>query len=123
MIYNGVIENIDEDGEEVTIKTNDIMIIGFVNCGVQKEIGDTCNFEIELFDDLEIKEIAESKKEVHRIGNSYSYYIRGILDVDALKIHSILDIDLEKEDIYDYAYLDGKYIEIKVKRLDINFII
>ena len=121
MIYNGVIEKLDEDGEEVTIKTNDTMITGFVNCGVQKEIGDTCNFEIELYDDLEMQEIVENKKELYRIGNSYSYYIRGILDVDALKIHSILDIDLEKEDIYDYAYLDGKYIEIKVQRLNINF--
>ena len=121
MIYNGIIKGIGEDGEEVTIKINDVIITGFVNCGVEKNIGDICDFKIQLYDDLEMKEIAENKKEIHRIGNSYSYYVRGILDIDALKIHSILDIDLEKEDVYDYSFLDSKYVEIRVQRLDINF--
>lgn len=121
MIYNGVIKEIGEDGEEVTIETNDVIITGFVNSGVEKNIGDICDFKIQLYDDLEMKEIAENKKELYRIENSYSYYVRGILDVDALKVHSILDIDLDKEDVYDYSFLDGKYVEIRVQRLDINF--
>lgn len=121
MIYNGIIEDIDEDGEEVKIKVENNSIIGFVNCGAQISIGDQCNFEIQLYGDLDFIEISDKINQIEKIGNGYSYYIRGKLDVENLKIHSIIDFELEKEDVFDYSYLDNKYIQVKVQRMDISF--
>lgn len=75
-----------------------------------------------IFDKLIIKEIYESIKEIQYSKSSFSHRVHGIMDIDKGAIHSSIDVYLDMAYLYDYAYLDGKFIEIVIDRFDIEFI-
>ena len=119
MKYNCVIKEIEDD-EEVTIKIGDTIITGFVNMGLSIPIDKETEVEIEFFDDIEIEETQIREKSILSKG-TYSYSIYGILDVDNGIISSTLDFSIDREYLYGYGFLDGKYVEVKVNRLDFYF--
>lgn len=119
MKYNCVIKEIEDD-EEVTIQIGNITITGFVNMGINMSIDEETEVEIELYDDIEIEETNIHEKSILSKG-TYSYSIFGVLDIDSGIISSILDFDIDRECLYEYGFLDGKYVEVKVRRLDFYF--
>jgi len=119
MKYNCVIKEIEDD-EEVTIQIGGVTITGFVNMGISIPIDEEVEVEIELYDDIEIEEVNIYEKSILSKG-TYSYSIFGILDVDNGIISSILDFTIDRECLYEYGFLDGKYVEVKVGRLDLCF--
>lgn len=119
MKYNCVIKEIKDD-EEVTIEIVNIIITGFVNMGIDILIDEEAEVEIEFFDDIEIDEVNINEKSILSKG-TYSYSIFGILDIDNSIISSTLDFSIDRECLYEYAFLDGKYVEVKVRRLDFCF--
>lgn len=121
MQYECTIRNIVED-EEVTVQIGDIQIIGFVNCGCNNKIGDVCSIDISLYDDLEIDELANEECSVNRKDNSYSYELKGILDIDNHRLKSVIDFDIDEEILMNYGYLDGRYVSINVLRIDFEFV-
>ncbi len=121
MQYECTIRNIVED-EEVTVQIGDIQIIGFVNCGCNNKIGDVCSIDISLYDDLEIDELANEECSVNRKDNSYSYELKGILDIDNHRLKSVIDFDIDEEILMNYGYLDGRYVSINVLRIDLEFV-
>lgn len=62
----------------------------------------------------------ESKKEIERIGSSYEYYVRGLLQEDTIDAGLVFTDD--DEYFSDYPELEGKFIEIKVDRISVEFL-
>ena len=119
MKYNCVIKEIEDD-EEVTIKIGNTIITGFVNMGLSIPIDKETEVEIEFYDDIEIEETQIREKSILSKG-TYSYSIYGILDIDNGILRSTLDFSIDRDYLYEYGFLDGKYVEVKVNRLDFYF--
>lgn len=119
MKYNCTI--IDTDDDEITIKIGTTSITGFCNNGTLKQKGDTAEVEILLYDDLEIKHCDYHNKNIVRKGNSFSYSLYGILDIDKSMLKSEIDIEIDPEELFDYGYLDGKRVKIDTVRIDLAF--
>lgn len=119
MKYNCTIIDIDDD--EITIKIGTASITGFCNNGILKQKGDTAEVEISLYDDLEINQCDDHNKDIVRKGNSFSYSLYGILDIDKSILKSEIDIEIDPEELFDYGYLDGKRVKIDTVRIDLAF--
>ena len=119
MKYDCEIINVLED--EVTVKIGDACITGFVNCGVPKKIGHVVSVEILLYDDLVITQCDEIKISVERKGKTFEYSLFGILDIESGILKSVIDFEIDREELYNYGYLDGKRVKIDVLRIDLDF--
>ena len=75
-----------------------------------------------IFDEIILKEIHEPVQKIQCDENDFSHKIYGILDIDMSVVHSSIDIYLDSTYLYDYAYLDGKFVEIVIDRFDIEFL-
>lgn len=120
MKYNCIIKNIDDD--EITIKIGNTSITGFCNTGVLKQKGDTAEVEISLYDDLEISLCNDHDKEIVRRGNSFSYSLYGILNIDKSILESDINFEIDLEELFDYGYLDGQKVKIDTMRIDLDFV-
>ncbi len=119
MKYNCKIINIDED--EVTVQIGDVCLTGFVNCGVDKNIGQEAIVEILLYDDLEITQYDENMISIERKAQTFGYSIFGTLDIDNGILKSLINFQIDKEELYNYGYLDGKQVKVNVLRIDFDF--
>jgi len=123
MKYNALIKATDSNiEEEVKIEINGVELTGFVDSfpyGIN--IGGYYPVEIGItvLDDLELKEIDQPVKEIEQIGEGFAYFIRGELDGDRLNSAVIFQDD---EWFQEYSYLAGKYVEIMVDRISIEFL-
>lgn len=118
--FNSLIE------EEVDISINSTRLKCFMPYGTDfwVEEGKKYYSEIEsiIFDKLIIKEIHEPIKNIQCNLNNFSHKVCGVLDIDNGIVHSSIDVYLDKAYLYDYAYLDSRFIEIVIDRFDIEFI-
>lgn len=119
MKYNCKIVNIAED--EITVRIGEASVTGFVNCGVDKEIGQEAIVEIILYDDLEITQCIEEKVSVERIHKTFKYSLFGTLDVEKGILKSLINFEIEKDELYNYCHLDGKHVKVDVLRIDFTF--
>lgn len=115
--------------EEILILANDSFILDTFYLGSSinllplcKNIEYSAEISIIRLNDAEIEEIIEEKKDIVWDGKTFQHYIYGQLDVDKLIIKSIIDVPIEKEDIFNYSYCDQKYIKMKIDRFDIEFL-
>lgn len=119
MIYKCQIVKINDD--QITILIDDTEIIGFSNQGVISDVGIETEVELEFYDELKFNKSDSEKPYIERKGNSLSYLIVGKLNVDEMKIQSIIDFYLEPEDLYDYGFLDGAMVQVDVLRINFEF--
>ena len=119
MTYDCRIINVDED--EVTVQIGDTTITGFANCGVDAEIGEEVKVEILLYDDIEIELSEDNKMCFERLGKSFKYSIWGVLDIENAVLKSLIDFEIDQEELYNYGHLDGKYVRMDLLRLDLIF--
>lgn len=119
MKYKCEIINIVDD--EVTVRIGDVYITGFVNCGIIKEIGQKATVEILLYDDLEITECDEKKISIERKNQSFAYSLFGTLDIAKGILKSVINFEIDKEELFNYGYLDGKQVQVDVLRIDLDF--
>lgn len=112
---------IDVIGDVVTIKVGQVYIVGFVNSGVSKNIGDEVQGDILLYGDLKICKSNINESAIIRNGDMLSYSLYGILDIDNCILKSDIEFSIDKEELYDYGYLDGEWVRIDVIRIDIDF--
>ncbi|WP_040952002.1 hypothetical protein [Gorillibacterium massiliense] len=123
MKYKALIKATDPNiEEEVKIEINGVELIGFVDSfpyGIN--IGGYYPVEIGItvLDDLELKEIDRPAKEIEQIEEGFGYFIRGELDGDRLYSAIIFQDD---EWFQEYCYLTGKYVEIVIDRISIEFL-
>lgn len=119
MKYNCRIESVEE--EEVTIKIENVDIVGFSNVGVLKAIGEETVVDIVLYGDLEISETDRMDDSIVRNGNTYAYSLYGTLDIDHCILKSKIDFEIDKRELFDYGYLDGKKVKVDTVRIDMEF--
>lgn len=120
MKYNCEILSIVDD-DEVTVKIGDVQLTGFVNSGITASIGEETLVDLSFYDGLEIVESDSSTVSVMRKGKSLAYSLYGTLNVDKAMLESVIDVELDEDDLFDYGYLDGKKVKIDVKRIDFCF--
>lgn len=111
----------NEHGVNMVIDDN-TELLGFVGyCPYPIEVGKTYPIKlgITVLDDLDIKRVSTPSKGFTRCNNSFSYQIRGIL-LD----RGILDagIIIEDEVFFNYSFLFNQYVEIRVDRLNVEFV-
>ncbi|MTI48434.1 MAG: hypothetical protein FH761_11370 [Firmicutes bacterium] len=118
-ILKKVNKNIEE---EVVLEVDDIEFVGFANI-VPYKINEGYEYEVLLgitvLDDFYIEESESRRKEIKRINDDFEYIIRGKLQ-DGGKIDA--GIIIEDELLEEYNYLVGKYVEIKVDRISVEFL-
>lgn len=119
MKYECIIVYTDED--EITINIDDVYITGFANSGVLKKEGDKAFVELILYDDIEICTSDISEAKIERDGNTFSYSLYGILDIDKCMLLSLINFKIDKNELFDYGLLDGKMVRLDVMRIDIQF--
>ncbi len=124
MKYHAYIKKIDSIiEEEVTIKINNTELVVFVNtCPYAIEEGTSypVSLDITVLDDLEIEVIDECKKGFVRSDDSFVYEIKGLLTEDGIIDAGVL---IDTELVKDYQYLYGKFVRIKVDRINAEFLI
>lgn len=120
MKYNCEILSIVDD-DEVTVKIGDVQLTGFVNSGVTESIGEETLVDISLYDDLEIFESDSNTVSIMRKGKSFAYSLYGRLNVNKAMLESVINFEIDEDDLFDYGYLDGKKVKIDVKRIDFCF--
>ncbi|HEY9060264.1 MAG TPA: hypothetical protein VIO64_07155 [Pseudobacteroides sp.] len=122
MIYTATLKKIDSTIEgEIVLEVNGIELTGFVSYFPHK-IEENKQYQVSIgfaiLDDVEIKEIFDEKG-FERINDSLSYYVKGLLKQDGTLDAGII---INDENLFDYADLHGKYIQIKVDRLSVEFV-
>ncbi|QEI11192.1 hypothetical protein [Cellvibrio japonicus] len=121
--YSALVQAIGNNvEEEVTLSLNDLEVTCFAGvCPYEIHEGKKypVSFELMIFDDYEIKESEGEPVGMERIGSSFSYWIQGRLE------RGVIDCGIQFEDevlFSDYGYLDGKFIRLKVDRIDVEFL-
>ena len=109
------------DDDSIEIEVNGLNLLCFSNPGAKIQEGAIVEAELTFFDDIEIKEIEKENFGVKRGSDFFSHYIYGMLNVEKKCIVSVVDFALEEDDLYDYGYLDMKYVELFVPRMDVSF--
>lgn len=112
---------VDVVDDEVTIKIGTTFITGFVNCGTTEISGAETKIDIILYDDLQIMKTEEHKLSIERKANTFQYTIWGILDIENAILHSTIDFDIGRDELFDYGHLDGKFVKVNVIRIDFIF--
>lgn len=118
--YNPLIE------EEIDVNVNGTKLKCFMPYGTDffVEEGRKYYSEIEgiLFDELIMNEICAPVQKIEIHESDFSHKIFGYLELDEGVIHSSIDVYLDMEYLCDYAYLDGKFVEIIIDRFNIEFV-
>lgn len=120
MKYKCIIIDVKDD--EVTILVNNTEITGLSNRGILLDIGTETEVEISFFDDLKISKSKQKKPCIYQKGDSLSYLIIGILNVEEVRIESLINFDLELDDLFNFGFLDGKMVEVEVVRINLEFV-
>jgi len=118
--YYAKVLKLDPDiEEEVTLDVNGIEITCFASvCPFKISVGKEYPVAFE-FDDFDISEQSTEETSLARLGSDYSYELKGKLDGDTVDVGiRIRDEFLSSE----YGYLDGKFVSLKVGRLDVEFL-
>ncbi|QUH29783.1 hypothetical protein [Vallitalea guaymasensis] len=108
--------------EEVILKINGYDVVGFATI-IPYLIYEGEEYDVELsitcLDDLELNEITEHTKQLIRIDDTFKYKLQGKL-IEKGKLD--VGIIIEDELLDEYQYLIGKYIEITVDRIHVEFV-
>lgn len=121
--YSALVQAIgDSVEEEVTLSLNGFEVICFAGvCPYDIREGEKypVSFELMIFGDYEVKKLETESMGLERIGNSFSYWINGLFE------QGIIDCGIQFEDdilLSDYGDLNGKFIQLKVDRIDVEFL-
>lgn len=109
--------------EEVTLVIQGIEFTGFASvCPYEIEVGQVYPVIIgfTILDEIQVHEIQGDKQELEYTGVGYQHYIRGRLYEKAIEAGMV--ISDEDEYFENYPDLIGKYVEVKVDRISIEFL-
>lgn len=120
MQYRCIITDVVDD-EFITVKINEEYLTGFCHPVALEELKEQMIVDIKLFDVTNITPMEEHVIKIAKEGNSLAYRLYGILNVDKCVLRSVIDFELDKSDVFDYGYLDGKPVRVDVTRIDMEF--
>ncbi|MEC1155451.1 hypothetical protein [Cytobacillus horneckiae] len=111
--------------EKAELEINGQRVVAFIN-SCPFEINQRGQYlvemELTIFDDLVISKIDSDEKGIEQIGDSFSYFIRGTLNIDTGNIDAGILFDVDSEFLFDYGYLHNQNVQIRVDRLSVDFI-
>ncbi|MHC1685190.1 MAG: hypothetical protein AB6733_20015 [Clostridiaceae bacterium] len=127
MRYLVTVESFDRHiEEEVIISIENQILRCFMPYGIEESIETGKQYyaeiEVEVYNDIDLKELQDHKREIENIKKTFAYYIRGKLNLEKNLIESTLEINLDECDLNEYSYCDSKYVEVRVDRFNIEFI-
>ncbi|MCR3758506.1 hypothetical protein KYB31_05785 [Clostridium felsineum] len=127
MKYLVTIESFNElVEEEIIVNVDGQELRCFTPYGIEKDInlGDkySADIEAQFYDDIELEIIQEDIKKIECIGETFSHYIYGKVDIDKCVIKSSIEIKLDEWDLVEHGYCDNKYVRLKVDRFNLEFI-
>lgn len=108
--------------EEAVVKIKNIKFTTFIAYAPYVIDVDKCYpVEISFFvDEVDIQENSEAVKNLTRIDESFEYIVKGYLnDKGQLDVGFLIEDDVFE----DYQYLYGKYVRLKVDRINLEFVI
>ncbi|WP_214824122.1 hypothetical protein [Exiguobacterium algae] len=111
--------------EEAVLEINGRRLVVFINhCPFKINQGGQYQVEINLaiLDDFVISKNDSDTKGIEQIGDSFSYYIIGTLNIDNGTIDTGILFEIDGEFLFDYGYLHNQNVRIRVDRLSVNFI-
>ncbi|KPC55350.1 hypothetical protein [Amantichitinum ursilacus] len=125
MNYLAKIKRLSSDvEEEVVLCINDIEITCFANvCPYTLEDGEAYRVELtpQVFNDYVVSETNEGvTSAINRVGNGFSYILKGRLAGNKLDAGGIVFED--EMLLSQFGYLDGKFISWNVDRIDVEFL-
>ncbi|MEC1353448.1 hypothetical protein P9D51_21495 [Bacillus sonorensis] len=129
MVYNVFVKGFNGHIEEVIIEINGIELIVFMPFGISFEPEKSKQYPILIslvvLDDLEVQEEKDGESGFFRIDDSFSYIIKGILNLEKKTINVGFELSLEDEieEFIDEMWpYDGKKIQIRVDRINVEFL-
>ncbi|GAB6085906.1 hypothetical protein [Alkaliphilus crotonatoxidans] len=127
MEYNAIVKGFNEHvEEEVIVEIGGVEITGFMPFGISFQPEEKQEYLVSLgfvvLDDIEMQKIEQLDMGFYRIDNSFAYFIRGYFDFDKRTINAGLIVELEEEMVDGLAYFDGCYVQIRVDRINIDFL-
>lgn len=111
--------------EEAVLEINGQRLVAFINnCPFEIIQGGQYLVEMELaiLDDFVISKIDSGEKGIEQIGDSFSHFIRGTLNIDTGNIDAGIIFEVDSEFLFDYGYLHNQNVQIRVDRLSVDFI-
>ena len=122
-IYSVKVLEVDENVEDVMlIEVAGIQITSFANvCPYAIEVGKEYDVMIsfEFFNEYIVEEIEEQKAQITQTSSNLSCWFMGKHCGNYLE--SVVNIE-EEILISDFAYLEGRYVRIKVDRINVEFL-
>jgi len=114
----------DDVEEEVDLDINGTRLkcfAGICPYVIQEDQVYPVRLELVVLDDYEVAESsADTDQAFSRIGNGFSYLVHGRLSGICLDVGGLVFEDevLQRE----FGYLDGKFVSLKVDRIDVEFL-
>lgn len=122
-IYKALVTQLNENvEEEVSLIINGIELTCFAGiCPYEIHVGKEYNVLLDLmiFNDYCVNKADFMSKKISRIERGFSYLLTGKLD------GSVIDCGIQFNDeilLSDFGYLDGQFIQLKVDRIDVEFL-
>lgn len=126
MVFCVQLKKLDPNIEEKAIvQIGNVEIQCFVRCWPSSvEVGHFYNadIDVDILDDFEMKEQAVQTIGFEQI-NAFAYSIFGKFSLDSQTVDAGIPIRFDQDYLYDYAYLDGKYVSVRVDRINLSFVI
>ena len=112
--------------EEIIVKVEGIELLCFVSdWGTDIEVGKfySASIGVLILDDLEINESFDERSGLEQIDDSFAHNIYGKFNFNSRTIAAGISVVFDKDevDLFDYAYLDGKYVCARVDRITLAF--
>ncbi|MCD7034266.1 hypothetical protein LRR81_08470 [Metabacillus sp. GX 13764] len=111
--------------EEAVLEINEQRLVTFINyCPFEIIQGGHYKVELELaiLDDFVISKSNSEEKGIEQIGDSFSYFIKGTLNIDKGTIDAGILFEIDSEFLFDHGYLHEENVRIRVDRLSVDFI-
>ncbi len=122
-MYYALLKKIDAIvEEEVTLELDGKVITCFAGvCPYQIREGNRypVSLKLEVFDDYLVEESSKDEAGLEKLGNGFSYWVIGKLEGDVIYSQFTFQDEVL---LSDYGYLNGKYIRMKVDRIDVEFL-
>lgn len=108
--------------EEVVLQIDGTALVCFAAfCPYAIEVGGRYPVELSLFagDDLEVIEVEPNGTSIERVGNGFAHVLTGALSGTTLAAGVIFEDPAFET---DYAWLDGRTVQVRVDRIDAAFL-
>jgi hypothetical protein len=126
LFYQAKVVGLDPQIEEaVLVEINGSRVLAFANImPFEVYIGNEykVHLELKILDEISINKVNYEEKNIKQIDNSFTHSICGILDIDKAIIDAGIELEIDKEFLFEYGYLHEQYVQLLVDRVAIEFI-